>query len=327
MDNFSFFVFKIFPAGILLFGFIGNTTGFIVLSSKNLKKLGTRNMYKYLLVSDTLYLSQLIILYMQFGYGGVYDLTITSSLFCKIFNFLNYSMATISPMLTIYISIERYIAATYPSKRFLFKKNRNQLIYILIVILYLGAFYLVYPFYYDVILSGSGNDSYLSCNFIDSSSHSVLSYLFLANSALMPFIIMIIFTTLLCYTIFKSRNRIQANHSQEENKTFKRDLKFTITSIGLNLIFIALNLPVSLAILVPDYQQSIVFVFSYFLFYLSYGVNFYILLVFNSIIRTEFINLFKFKFIMSTRRINIYQGTIESSRQNANAKSSLETAL
>lgn len=185
----------------------------------------------------------------------------------------------------------------------------------------------MYPFYYDVILSGSGNDSYLSCNFIDSTSHSVLSYLFLANSAVMPFIIMLIFTTLLCYSIFKSRNRIQANHSQEENKTFKRDLKFTVTSIGLNLIFIALNLPVSLAILVPDYQQSILFVFSYFLFYLSYGVNFYILLVFNSIIRTEFINLFKFKFIMSTRRINIYQGTIESSRQNVNVKSSLETVF
>ena len=295
MDAFTYFVLEVFPPVILVVGISGDLIGIVTMASIKLKKLSVRNIYIYLLIFDLLYLLQLIILFMQFGIGGVYDYPDASITFCKIFNFLNYSMATISPSLIIYISVERYISARYPSKRFIFGKNKTQMLYLLAVCVYLTAFYLAYPFFYDLIPYTAGNTTTYSCSFDSSSSQIVLSFLFLVNSAILPFIIMFAITVLLVNVITKSRHRIAANHTAEENKTFKRDFKFTVTSISLNLMFIILNLPVSIAIFFPNYQASIIFVFCYYLFYSSYGINFYVLLAFNSIIWQNFLTAFRLK--------------------------------
>jgi hypothetical protein len=78
------------------------------------------------------------------------------------------------------------------------------------------------------------------------------------------------------------------------NRKFQKDIKFSITSIGLNLIFILFNLPVSIAILFG--QSDIIFALCYFIFYLSYGINFFILIFFNSIFHDVFFSMICIKF-------------------------------
>jgi hypothetical protein len=53
----DFFTNYILPPMIAIFGFIGNTLGLIVVSKKDLKKVGPVLIYKFLFISDSIYLS------------------------------------------------------------------------------------------------------------------------------------------------------------------------------------------------------------------------------------------------------------------------------
>jgi hypothetical protein len=53
----DFFTNYILPPMIVIFGFIGNTLGLIVVSKKELKKIGPVLIYKFLFISDSIYLS------------------------------------------------------------------------------------------------------------------------------------------------------------------------------------------------------------------------------------------------------------------------------
>jgi len=297
MDAFNYFVYKLFPVFVIVSGLLGNISGLIVLSRKNMGKLGIRNVYIYLHISDSIFISQSIISYMQYGYD--FDPTKSSISFCKIFNYLNYSLSLMSPMLIVYVSLERYITIMYPKRFRFFKTHKFQLAYLLIVVIFNSIYYLGIAFYFGFVpVSDSTNSTnqslIIQCTFTTTDSLIVLSWMDLVNRAIVPPILMILGSFLLSYSIFQSRRKVASNQSITEKKNFKKDMKFTITSIFLNLIYVILNLPISITIFLPNYQSRSIYVFSFFLFYFSYGVNFYIILMFNSIIRNEFLNLFGF---------------------------------
>jgi hypothetical protein len=56
------------------------------------------------------------------------------------------------------------------------------------------------------------------------------------------------------------------------------------------LLFVLLNLPVEIYLFLPFYIDT--YTFLVYIFYISYGVNFYILLVTNSLFRKQFYSLF-----------------------------------
>ncbi len=121
----------------------------------------------------------------------------------------------------------------------------------------------------------------------------------LVNSTLMPFSLMFIFSILLIYTIFKSRLRILRLDSPLDRKRLRKDIKFALTCILLNVTFVILNLPVCIANLLTDvsdfYYQSFMN-----LFFCSFCINYYVLFFFNSVFRKEF--LFMFRMIPVERR-------------------------
>ncbi len=78
---FEFFVNSIFPLLVLIIGMPGNILGFKVLRSKKLKNIGPILIYKFLFVSDLIYLPQIIIVYMITGFN--IDITILSSYAAK----------------------------------------------------------------------------------------------------------------------------------------------------------------------------------------------------------------------------------------------------
>jgi hypothetical protein len=54
----DFFTKYILPPIIAIFGLFGNTMGIMVVSRKALKKIGPVLIYKFLFISDTIYLSK-----------------------------------------------------------------------------------------------------------------------------------------------------------------------------------------------------------------------------------------------------------------------------
>jgi hypothetical protein len=159
------------------------------------------------------------------------------------------------------------------------------------------------PFSFDAV---SFNNSTI-CYYVNDESRLIVSYMDLVNFVLLPFLLMICFSSLLIGSIYKVRKRVRLNNSGREKKRIRRDIKFAISLLSMNLLFILLNLPLEIDLFLPYYNNNDIYAILTYVFYLSYAVNFYCVLFTNSLIRKEFFYLFKNEKInqITTRKITI----------------------
>jgi len=122
-----------------------------------------------------------------------------------------------------------------------------------------------------------------------------MSTLDLINSALAPFAIMFSLSVALICSIFKKRLRIIDMRLKRDQKRFIRDIRLALSSILLNITFVAFNLPLCLTNIffanVSDFLYNVFIV----LFYCTFCINFYILAFSNSIFRNELLIMFKLR--------------------------------
>ena len=111
---------------------LGSTFGLVVFTRPNLRKIGPINIYRFLFGIE--YLNLLILL----AYLNNFAINIISlsSTTCQLLSVIVLVYPQIPPMLHVYISIERYVSIAYPSKRLFLRKNNNQLIYFVGLIVY-----------------------------------------------------------------------------------------------------------------------------------------------------------------------------------------------
>ena len=112
--GFEYFINIVFSPLILLFGLFGNIIGLAVLNRKKLIQIGPVHVYRFLLTIDSIYLVLIIQKYVQFGFN--IPVNKISPLICKITSYFNYSLDGISPMLLVYISIDRYLFIRFSNK-------------------------------------------------------------------------------------------------------------------------------------------------------------------------------------------------------------------
>lgn len=140
--------------------------------------------------------------------------------------------------------------------------------------------------------TGLGNDSTrdVFCYFISPSSQTVISFMDFINLIAIPFTLMITFSILLVRAIFVSRQRVMKNYTNRENKTFQRDIKLAATSISINLIYLILNLPLAVIDFSTNFTDFI-FMLCFYGFLASYAVNFYIILLTNTLFQRQLIGM------------------------------------
>lgn len=127
------------------------------------------------------------------------------------------------------------------------------------------------------------------------------------NSTLFPFAFMVVLSIALVYLVRASRSRVQTTTTTMTTTTTKttsrlsyqsrRDNRFAIVAITLNLMFLILNMPIVIddlfsAYIIPNY------IFDYLselLYYLNYSIGFYVQLIVNSEFRREFYHMFVYK--------------------------------
>ncbi len=171
MNSLDYFISYIFPILILVLGLVGNYFGYKTIQRPKMLEIGPRNIYKYLFISDTIFLVQIIVTCLQFSFNT--DLTILSNVLCKLWYYLNYSLDTQSSMLLVYISIDRYVSIKIPSFRFFMRKRNNQLIYFIFIFMFNLLYYL--PVSYNFTLTET-NDT-LTCNYAYEYSHGLITYI------------------------------------------------------------------------------------------------------------------------------------------------------
>ena len=129
----EFFVDYVMGPMVLMVGMIGNLTALVVFFKGKLKNIGPVLIYKLLFISDTLYMMQLVTLYLQIPLNLYFQKL--SSLACKLYFYFYTQNAAISPFLLVYISIEKFISIGYSTKRRILTRNKNQSMYFICVLL------------------------------------------------------------------------------------------------------------------------------------------------------------------------------------------------
>lgn len=292
-NKFEYFVYYIFPLLTLSLCLIGNSFGYMVMKREKLFKIGPRNMYKYLFCTGLIN-SFLII---QFYLTGLdINISIISNIGCKLIAYYGYVVSSMSPMLLLYITIERFISIRYPSKKLFLRKQRTQLGYLVLLIIFNLLIYSWVPLKYSLIDKRNTTNKLIQNYNVNNNLECVLEDLspflvWIIGGKLIPNLMMITFTSLLIHTIFKSRRRVIANYTFNQNETYRKDLKFALTSLLLNLFFILLNLPVSF-IYNLELSQPVLFLFFLYVYFLSFSLHFYFILFSNSLVRKEFLAIF-----------------------------------
>jgi len=281
-------LYQTIPPIFFFIGFFGNVMGFVVLLRKNLVNIGARNMFRYLFITDTLFIIQLLIDAITVNFG--YNVTVLSKFSCYMYYYLSYTLASISPMLLVYISVERYISIRYPYKKFTLRKKRYQFYYLICVIIFNFVYYSPYLFSFQFWNTEKNETLLYECNFVSLERQKILSLMDLLNRVCLPSFLVTITTHMLLFTIFKSRNRVFK--SLRENRHFKRDVRFAFTSIILNIFYVILTFPLPILLIWGKNFSDFTFHLSFLMFYSSYNINFCILIASNSLFRNEFLNMF-----------------------------------
>ena len=294
-DAVVYFVHYIGPPLILALGLIGNTLGICNLSQKELKNIGPRKMYTFLLYTDLFYLLSIVVIYLQFAFD--INLGNVSTITCKLWNYLYYTFATISSWLIVYISVDRCGCILRPAWRFMLRKRKTQLYWFIGVNVVCIIYYIPVGIYFKdipTIIDDNNNKTHIKfeCGFEDTFSLQLISYTDLVIRVLIPFFLMIFSSLTLMYALFNARLRIVANFLAEENQTFSKEFRLSLTSICLNLIYIVTQLPVSITVFGSQFYSNFYYEWSAYLFYMSYAMNFYIILATNSLFRSGFVKLF-----------------------------------
>ena len=129
--------------------------------------------------------------------------------------------------------------------------------------------------------------------------NSSLMWMNLFQQDLGPFLLMIIFTTMTLRSLFNSRKRSNIKNDLSR----KKDVKFAITSVVLNVIYLALNTPFCAYRIIYEYVKnridpnldSFLIAITFLFNYTNHITIFFINLSVNSLFRQELISLFKRK--------------------------------
>lgn len=135
--------------------------------------------------------------------------------------------------------------------------------------------------------NSTGNESFICSVQYD---FVALQWMDLFNSTIVPFMLMIVLSIALIHTVRASRARVHTTTGLGSQS--KRDKRFAISAISLNLIFFILNMPIVIYDMVALESGSQFFDYlTNCLFYLYYASSFYVQLTVNSEFKREFLKL------------------------------------
>lgn len=281
--EFELFIKAIFPPVIMISGFLGNILLFLVLTRKKFENFPIRTMFRIQAVADSVYLLQFIEDYLAHLYR--IDIRNFSSFSCKLFRYLNYSFCPISGWLLVYISLERLVSIRHPFKNSNLRKSKFQILASIFIVIWNLMYYIPVFIYHDKIQ--------FTCDFIDPIARDLIGLLDLVNSTLLPFFFMFICSILLIYSILKSRLKVH-NKGFKYDK-IKRDVRFSINTVALNLIFILFNLPVCVIYVFSGYNTDLIALSALYMLYTNFAINFYVFFIVNSFFRNECLIMFKLR--------------------------------
>lgn len=312
--NFYFSII-IIPIGIVL-----NILTIIIFSTQKNRERNISNMnilYIALCVYDILALFNSV-LFAQLLPSLDIILINYSDILCKLLSLWRKTIIQSPSWIQVLITVDRFRSVVcYNRFTFLKKKSTLIIMLILIFVIFLVVnmdqiwFYTIPVVNFNVVFDASLNQSQnVTTQSLLCTSTSEVS---LATDTInvifrffVPFFLMLVMNILLSKNVIDSKKK--TNHNKI--RSFRRECNYTLTVIGLNLIFFLLNLPWAIwyilshinSLQTPNGIISLNFLngIAYSIFYLNNLSSFFLNLIFNRLFRKQLFNLLKFKFSANT---------------------------
>ena len=278
-----------------IFGLFGNLVVLIVFSNKAFKKFPSRNIYRILVVFDSVAVVFIVTNFFIMNFGIIYqnyDLIwfMSSEITYKIHIYIQDSFQ--SSYLLVFISIEKFISIRYPNNKIIKKQIFQTIIVLVIIICNLATYNFI--FYLNIYKNQATNTSNVSIKPINEETVKTIGIIAIVYNTGLPFIIMLIFSILLIHTILKSRLRILRLTNQHDRNRLRKDIQFAISSIFMNIFFLIFYLPFCVALILKCeiFSDLYINVFRP-IAGLNYCDHFYILFFTNSVFRQRVLTLFQ----------------------------------
>jgi len=259
--------------------------------------------YCYIFIFDSIYLLVLLENYLNYAHSIAFSLS--SNFNCKILYYFGFSFSTLSSLLLIYTLIERYLAIKYPVESNLLRNNYVQFIYLIFIII-VNLIYFLPSFIYSGLEIVQTNETNKEIVCIINNNHKdTIQNLTFLSKILLPLVLIILFSIILIYKIIKTKSKMSTFYSKKENEIYRKDVHLSVVSILYNLMQFSFNFPIGIVFFILNDEKNFIYIFTLYIYYLTYAFNFYFLLVTNSLFRDEFIKL------MFLRKKNVKKNEFE----------------
>ena len=270
---------------------MGTTLGEIIFSRKTLNKFPMRHVYQSLLATDAIYVTKITI-QNTFAHTDIGPLKYLSTFACKLYEYTNFMICSISSWLLVLISVERCLTIVFVNRMKILGNRKFEFFLIAFVIICNFLLYTPFLLYQElqqtITNKTNSNETQIefSCDFSELEYIQTFYLMDMINSTLVPYGIMVVSSIILIVFVIKSRMRIKHLTNSKARKSLIKEIRFGMTILLLNFFFVILNLPICVANYVDTLSDFMYDVIGY-IFMISFCINFYILAVFNIIIRKE----------------------------------------
>ena len=275
-------VFKIIIIGM---GTIGNIISFMVFSRKTFRNNSISTYCRALAVSDLFITVELINnVYIFINKTRIYDI---NELSCKLFYYLSMQYPSIPPWILVIFSIDKMLNMNMSPPNILKSKFFQWF-------LVLGIFLFHFVLYSELLITLKIDkrltlDIYI-CNFGAFDYYGSFIYAQLAETCVIPFLIMIVTSIITIKQLIESRRTLERTCRIGNKQRKHRDMKFAISSLTFNVVFVAFKMPFFISNII---YHEIIFQVAYILFLINCSSNFPIHFATNSVFRRELFAIFK----------------------------------
>ena len=283
-------VVQVIPLFIMLSGLMANTLIMIIyIRKKFFKKFQSAFSMSFLALSDNAALVTLVIA--QSSYL-IPQLKTPSVFSCKLLNFLTLYFPSVSCWLMAYISIERVFIIKFRQFRISGNSQKYPLIFIALIHLWNLVVYMDH-----LILDRLGTYHNMTLNKSECVSHGMItmfvdSTIKVINSMILPFFLMATSSVIIIAHINRIRQKTR-RVIRQNNIAMRRDFQFSITIVGLDVLFFFLHGPIFINEFLSDEYAMFKACFQL-LYMCHYAYNFFIYLIFCDDFRNEFKRVFIF---------------------------------
>jgi hypothetical protein len=286
---------------LFIIGLIGNVLSVVVFSRKTFRKNSISIYCRALAIADSVVIVKSLTYFIgSFFLGRSFQAE--SLIYCKIYSLIQTGIAAIPSWILVGFSIDKMLCVTR-SKRleFWLKKIKIHLGIVFAIVIINCLAYVFVPIYFQLLpkITTSGNVTIVSfsCGTSDIKVFQVIGALFLYETSVLPFVLMMITTVVTILILVNSRKRMEEAMATAENmrvlgieKRKSRDVNYAINSIVLNILFIVFQVPYVLATIYPSQDPIFTAILnpgSHLWFYFNFCMPFFTYLFSNYLFRRE----------------------------------------